>query len=98
VKRFLLALVVFAVILAVLRRLAGTLGGRAAGGPRKGARARGSRGESTELVRDRVCNTFLPRRAALTMTVAGEVHHFCSEDCRARFAAGLPAAGAPVTR
>lgn len=95
-KRFLLALVVFAVILAVLRRLAGTLGGRAAGASRKGARAGGGGPESTELVRDRVCNTFLPRRAAVTMTVSGEVHYFCSDDCRARFGAGLPAAGARV--
>ena len=97
-KRFLLALVVFAVILAVLRRLAGTFGGSAAGASPRGARARGRGRDSTELVRDRVCNTFLPRTAALTMTVAGEVHHFCSEDCRARFAAGLPPADARVAR
>ena len=38
-----------------------------------------------ELVRDRVCNTFLPRSRALTLRAGGEEHHFCSETCRAKF-------------
>ena len=57
------------------------------------AAVRGYRGEvaapaaeprlaSRELVRDRVCNTFLARDRALTATVAGEVEHFCSAACR----------------
>ncbi len=37
---------------------------------------------SRELVRDRVCNTFLARDRALMATVAGEVEHFCSAACR----------------
>jgi hypothetical protein len=37
---------------------------------------------SRELVRDRVCNTFLARDRAVVATVAGEVEHFCSTACR----------------
>jgi hypothetical protein len=37
---------------------------------------------SQELVRDRVCNTFLPRDRALTATVGGHEEHFCSAACR----------------
>lgn len=36
------------------------------------------------LVRDRVCNTFLPRERALRAFVAGREEHFCSEACRDR--------------
>jgi hypothetical protein len=37
-----------------------------------------------DLVRDRVCNTFLPRERALTLTVDGRTEHFCSPACRER--------------
>lgn len=37
---------------------------------------------SRDLVRDRVCNTFLPRDRALTATVRGHEEHFCSAACR----------------
>ena len=43
---------------------------------------------SRELVRDRVCNTFVARDRALVATVAGEVEHFCSAACRDRALAG----------
>jgi hypothetical protein len=43
------------------------------------------------LVRDRVCNTFLPRDRALTVVVAGREEHFCSAACRDRAALLLPA-------
>lgn len=36
------------------------------------------------LVRDRVCNTFLPRDVALTARVGGREEHFCSAACRDR--------------
>lgn len=52
---------------------------------------RGYRGEagpgrpsSTEMVRDRICNTFLPRQRALRAMVAGREEHFCSAACRDR--------------
>jgi hypothetical protein len=37
-----------------------------------------------EMVRDRVCNTFLPRDRALTALIHGEEAHFCSAACRDR--------------
>ena len=41
------------------------------------------------LVRDRVCNTFVPRDSALRATVDGREEHFCSAACRDR-ARALP--------
>jgi len=35
-----------------------------------------------EMVRDRVCNTFLPRSRALLARIDGEDHFFCSDSCR----------------
>lgn len=53
----------------------------------------GPRLASRELVRDRVCNTFLARDRALVATVSGEVEHFCSAACRdLALAGGLPKA------
>jgi len=46
------------------------------------APAAGPRLASRELVRDRVCNTFLARDRALVATISGEVEHFCSTSCR----------------
>jgi hypothetical protein len=45
---------------------------------------------SVEMVRDRVCNTFLPRERAVTAVVGGREMHFCSATCRDR-ALALPA-------
>lgn len=39
------------------------------------------------MVRDRVCNTFLPRSQAIAARVGGEEQFFCSEACRDRFLA-----------
>jgi len=44
------------------------------------------------MVRDRVCNTFLPRARALETRVGDETHFFCSELCRSRFLEGARAA------
>ena len=55
--------------------------------------APGPRPVSRELVRDRVCNTFLARDRALAATISGEVEHFCSAACRdLALAGGLPKA------
>jgi YHS domain-containing protein len=43
-----------------------------------------------DMVRDRVCNTFVPRERALTALVGGREMHFCSAACRDR-ALTLPA-------
>ncbi len=37
-----------------------------------------------DLVRDHVCNTFLPRSRALSAEVSGQLAYFCSETCRER--------------
>jgi len=39
------------------------------------------------MVRDRVCNTFLPRSRALTERIDADEHYFCSERCRGTFLA-----------
>jgi len=44
------------------------------------------------LVRDRVCNTYLPRSRALSLEVDNERHFFCSERCRSSFLSGARAA------
>jgi hypothetical protein len=40
------------------------------------------------MVRDRVCDTFLPRSRALMAVVDGREQHFCSPECRERARAG----------
>lgn len=40
------------------------------------------------MVRDRVCETFVPRSRALLLLRDGQEHFFCSEGCRSRFLAG----------
>ena len=58
-------------------------------GLREPTAAAGAKG-NVEMVRDRVCNTFLPRERALTAVVGGREMHFCSAACRDR-ALALPA-------
>ncbi len=41
------------------------------------------RGE--EMVHDPQCGTYLPRSQALTKTIRGEKHFFCSAECRDAF-------------
>jgi hypothetical protein len=68
-------------ILAVLLLL--RLAFRFVGGIIRGYRGEGPlRGQ--EMVRDRVCNTFLPRERALRALVDGREEHFCSPACRDR--------------
>jgi len=37
-----------------------------------------------DMVRDRVCNTFVPRERALHAVLRGREEHFCSPACRDR--------------
>jgi YHS domain-containing protein len=39
------------------------------------------------MVRDRICQTFLPKSRALTVRQGDEEHYFCSDACRAAFLA-----------
>jgi hypothetical protein len=36
------------------------------------------------MVRDRICNTFLPQERALRAAVGGREEYFCSEACRGK--------------
>ena len=79
---FVLRVVGFLLVLRlVLRALASLSGPREAPGP---APSRPRTAPPTDLVRDRVCNTFVPRDRALRATVGGRDEHFCSETCRDR--------------
>jgi uncharacterized protein len=53
-------------------------------GPRAGSRAAPAspRRPSEGLVRDRICNTFVPRSRAVAAVVAGREEQFCSAACR----------------
>ncbi len=51
------------------------------GGVRRDRTAR-SMSDGGVMVRDRVCNTFLPRSRALSLRSGSEEHFFCSERCR----------------
>jgi len=42
------------------------------------------RPRATELVKDAVCNTYVPRDRALVALVKGRPEHFCSPACRDR--------------
>jgi len=69
--------------------LLGWLIGRLFGAARRGSvrPGRDSRRVSDQgaMVRDRVCNTFLPRSRAVVARLGDEDHFFCSERCRRRF-------------
>ena len=41
--------------------------------------------QAVKLVRDPVCGTHVPPRAALSLTSAGSTPYFCSEKCRTIF-------------
>jgi hypothetical protein len=71
-------LLVLLIVRLVLRGIAGWL--------RPSAPAPAPSPGSLELVRDRVCGTYLPRDRALTVSVAGREQHFCSVACRDRAA------------
>ena len=41
--------------------------------------------QGVSLVRDPVCGIYVDQAHALTVKRRGEVHYFCSEDCRTAF-------------
>lgn len=82
----------------LLRRFAGLFSPQQASRQKQGARGnRGGQDDVTELVRDKVCNTFLPKSKALELTAAGGTRYFCSRECRSTFLAG-PATEADIAR
>jgi YHS domain-containing protein len=54
--------------------------GRGPDGPRPEKTVQGE-----DMVRDPQCGVFLPRSQALRQVVDGELHYFCSEQCRRAF-------------
>ena len=77
-QRLLWLLAIFGAVWAVRRLLSG---GSSQAQTRGGRRAVPGRADG-EMVRDRVCNTFLPRARALTVNGEDGEHFFCSERCR----------------
>lgn len=81
VRLLLLALVAF--LLYLLLRSAVTaffVGLRGAVGPRGAPRA-----IRDELVKDPVCETYVPRRSAVARSVGTTTHYFCSAACAEKF-------------
>lgn len=79
----LLLLAVVAVLLYLLLRGAVTAflaGFRGVVGPRSAPRA-----IRDELVKDPVCETYVPRRSAVARSVGATTHYFCSAACAEKF-------------
>jgi len=75
-------------LLAVLLMVVARLFWRFVDGLIAGARGSAPQGRSAtavKLVRDPVCGTYVPARAALSVTAGGTTHYFCSEECRREF-------------
>jgi YHS domain-containing protein len=88
IRRVLLALL--AIVLFVFVRRAFRAAGAARAGQREGRR-------TSQLVRDRVCNTYIQESAAIRLESGGRVSWFCSQECRARHLAGTAGPAALVS-
>jgi uncharacterized protein len=54
--------------------------------PRRPSRPRRSQPQlSGTMVKDEVCNTYLPKDEAILERAGGEDHYFCSQECRRKF-------------
>lgn len=82
VRFLLLAIVAVLIFLLVRAAIAGFFAGLR-GTPRPG-RPRALR---DDLVKDPVCDTYVPRRSAVARTAGPATYYFCSRDCAARFKA-----------
>ncbi len=88
IRRFLIAVLAIALLIIARRAIRGA-GARPGGG-------RAGRGAS-QLVRDRVCNTYIQESAAIRLETGGTVYWFCSEQCRSRHLAGTAGPAALVS-
>lgn len=48
-------------------------------------RSRPTRQVRGVMVKDEICDTYIPREEALTEVRGGVEHYFCSEECRRKF-------------
>jgi hypothetical protein len=69
-------LILLFIVRLALRFLAGLI--------RSGAQGSRPIASGVDMVRDRMCNTFVPRDRALHAVLAGREEHFCSAACRDR--------------
>lgn len=81
-------IVVMAIVLFVLVRRAWRGAGAQPGGDARGA---------SQLVRDRVCNTYIQERSAIRLETGGTVYWFCSQECRSRHLSGTAGPAALVS-
>jgi YHS domain-containing protein len=86
---FLRVLALLFIARVVMRAIHALLRPRAASAP---SATKGAPGAGVPMVRDRVCNTFVPRERALAASIRGHEEHFCSEACRDKALAGVPRA------
>ena len=85
---YLLYVVIVLLVVRMVGRSMARLFGAGSDVRRSGATARPPSRKTEDLVRDPVCNTYVPRSRALTADVEGHQEHFCSEACRDRALAG----------
>ena len=52
---------------------------------RRGKPSAGPRPLQGEMVKDEICNTYIPKEEALREVRDGREHFFCSGECRRRF-------------
>ena len=83
IRVILIAVLMFLIARAFWRVVDGII--EAAGGAAGVSGRTRSTPPSVRLVRDPVCGTHVPVNAALSLTVKGSTHYFCSEQCRDTF-------------
>ena len=93
--RTVISVLYFVLILMIVRfvgRSLGRLFGAGSGVRRSGSARRPPARPAEDLVRDRICNTYVPRTRALTAVIEGHEEHFCSVACRDKARVSVPRA------
>jgi YHS domain-containing protein len=85
---YLLYVLIVLLIVRMVGRSLARLFGAGSDVRRTGGATRAPSRKAEDLVRDPVCNTYVPRSRALTAVVEGREAYFCSEACRERARAG----------
>lgn len=89
-RLFFVALAVIGLYIWLKRRFGAAQPARGSAPAGGGGARRAAPTAADRMVRDRICNTFLPQSKAILLTEGGEEHHFCSEKCRQTYLAGRP--------